>query len=77
MPVRPGTALPVTMETIVDKDRSIEDVLERLRSDLGSTAFEVVDQWDDLCADRGSSTLGPPVPRLHLHVSTREGDVRV
>ena len=34
----------------MDKDRSIEDVLQRLRSDLGSTAFDVVDLSADLCA---------------------------
>ena len=45
--------LPATMKNDgedVDKDQSINDVLERLRSDLGSTAFDTVDQWDDLCA---------------------------
>ena len=39
------------MDTLLDKDPAILDVLERLRARLGSDAFIIVDHWEsDLCA---------------------------
>ncbi len=34
------------MTSSLDKDDSILNLLERLRSDLGDDAFDVVDHWD-------------------------------
>lgn len=39
------------MSQRVDKDRSIVVLLTRLYTDLGTTAFDIVDHWEsDLCA---------------------------
>lgn len=39
------------MRVTAQKDRAINDVLERLRADLGDASFTLVDYWDgDLCA---------------------------
>jgi hypothetical protein len=56
------------MAPTLEKDPSILTLLDRLRDDLGSASFDVVDHWDaDLCA------IGLGLPANHqvlVYVST-------
>ena len=39
------------MKKLKDKHTSIQEIVEKLRNELGATAFDIVDHWEaDLCA---------------------------
>ena len=56
----------------MEKDRSLLEVLEHLRRDLGNTGFDLVDHWD---ADSFAIGIGRPTDHRYLvYVSTCSGE---